>query len=61
MVSSLEPCSGERCADFWQFGWDEGGLYDVTAGIDFALQQTGETQVSAVIATSQYIGTTVCR
>jgi len=46
--TSLEPCSGERCADFWQFGWDEGGLYDVTAGIDFALQQTGETQVTYV-------------
>lgn len=26
----LEPCSFERCKDFWMFGWDEGGLYDVT-------------------------------
>ena len=41
----LEPCSMERCDEFWQFGWDEGGLYDVTAGIDFALNHTGQSDV----------------
>ena len=35
----------ERCDEFWEFGWDEGGLYDVTAGIDFALNHTGQENV----------------
>jgi len=43
--TTLEPCLSERCHDFWQFGWDEGGLYDVTAGIDFALDHTGQEDV----------------
>jgi len=43
--TTLEPCSTEKCHDFWQFGWDEGGLYDVTAGIDYALNYTDQKDV----------------
>ena len=38
----MEPCSTERCKEFQDFVWDGGGLYDVTAGIDFALNHTGQ-------------------
>jgi len=44
----LEACSFERCKDFWNFGWHEGGLFDVTAGIDYALMTTGQSQVHYV-------------
>jgi len=43
--TSLEACSQERCNQFWDFGWDEGGHLDVTAGIDFALAYTGQESV----------------
>merc|ERR1719348_244342 len=46
--TTLEPCSFERCEDFWDFGWHEGGLYDVTVGIDYVLAVTGEEQVHYV-------------
>jgi len=39
----LDPCSFDRCKDFWLgVDWDEGGLYDVTKGIDYTLEQTGQ-------------------
>jgi len=41
----LEPCSTSRCKEFWDFDWHEGGMYDVTAGIDFALSYTGQDSV----------------
>merc|ERR1719427_644011 len=41
----LETCSDFRCAEFWDFDWHEGGLYDVTAGIDYALEHTKQDSV----------------
>merc|ERR1712226_338706 len=41
--TTLEPCSFDRCKDFWLgVDWDEGGLQDLTTGIDYALSVTGE-------------------
>merc|ERR1711971_243409 len=41
--TTLEPCSFDRCKDFWLgIDFDEGGLLDVTKGIDYALSVTGE-------------------
>lgn len=39
----LDTCS--TCKDFWDFGWHEGGLYDVTASIDYVLEFTGQDSV----------------
>jgi len=44
--TTLEPCSLERCKDFWLgVDWDEGGLQDLTTGIDYALEVTGESSL----------------
>lgn len=51
----LEPCSFARCKEFWDFGWHEGGLYDVTAGIDYVLNNT---QQSSVYYAGHSMGTT---
>jgi len=41
--TTLEPCSFDRCKEFWLgIDFDEGGLLDVTKGIDYALSVTGE-------------------
>jgi len=41
--TTLEACSFDRCKDFWLgIDFDEGGLLDVTKGIDYALSVTGE-------------------
>merc|ERR1719430_538496 len=44
--TTLEVCSTAECAAFWDFGWHEGGMYDVTAGIDYALKVTGQSKVN---------------
>ncbi|XP_059055760.1 lipase 3-like, partial [Achroia grisella] len=38
---SLSP----SCAEFWDFSWEEHGLYDVPAKIDYILDKTGEEQL----------------
>jgi len=54
----LEPCSGSRCKEFWDFDWHEGGIYDVTAGIDYALEYTKQDSVYYAghsMGTTQYV------
>jgi len=54
----LDPCSGAKCAEFWNFGWHEGGMFDVPAGIDYALSVTNQEQVYYVghsMGTTQYL------
>jgi len=46
--TTLDPCSTTECAAFWDFGWHEAGLYDVTAGIDYILNTTGHTQIDYI-------------
>jgi len=56
--TTLETCSGERCKEFWDFGWHEGGLHDVSRGIDYALEITGQKDLYYVghsMGTTQYL------
>jgi len=46
--TTLPVCSTARCKEFWDFDWHEGGLYDVTAGVDYALNVTGEETLDYV-------------
>jgi len=49
--TTLQPCSTAECKEFWKFGWDEGGLYDVTSGVDYVLEHTGSDTHSVVTIT----------
>jgi len=54
----LDVCSGANCKEFWDFGWHEGGLYDVSAGIDYALNVSQQEKVYYVghsMGTTQYL------
>jgi len=46
--TTLDPCSGTKCAKFWDFGWHEAGLFDVSAEIDYILESTGKSQVDYI-------------
>ena len=36
--TTLDTCSS--CAEFWNFGWHEGGKFDLAAEIDYVLEVT---------------------
>ena len=41
-----EPCSS--CPEFWNYGFDESGLYDYSAEIDHILETTGHSKLHFV-------------
>ena len=42
----LDTCSS--CPEFWSFGFDDSGLKDYSAEIDYILEKTGQSKVHFV-------------
>ena len=44
--TNLDTCSS--CPEFWSFGFDDSGLKDYSAEIDYILDKTGQSKVHFV-------------
>ena len=41
--TTFEPCSS--CPEFWNFGFDDSGVFDYSAEIDYILETTGHARL----------------
>jgi pimeloyl-ACP methyl ester carboxylesterase len=46
--ATLDPTKSEDAPIYWNFSFEEMGLYDLPAEIDFILSKTGQSKVSLV-------------
>lgn len=53
---TFEPCS--TCPDFWNFGFDDSGVYDYKAEVDYILDITTQEQIHFIghsMGTTQFL------
>ena len=53
---TFDPCS--TCPDFWNFGFDDSGVFDYKAEVDYILEITSQEQIHFVghsMGTTQFL------
>ena len=56
--TTLDPDADADKDEFWDFEWEDAGLYDLEAGLSYVLEQTGEEQLIYIghsMGTSQFL------